>query len=357
MVVGDDQRPVGRPVQVEQPERPLLDARVDVRARPGAPPRTRPGRGSARAPPAASGSAGRGTASRTTGRRRGASAPGPSAPAPAPGRSSSAPAGRRGRRRAAGRPTPGRRARARRRPRRPRPRRRGWCARAPRVAAPRWATTIGGADGARRCHGRETACHDDEGASGPLLVPRGVPPRVLGGGPGAPPHPLRGRRARPADRAGRHHAEPRLVHGSHPGDDPDPPGAPLHGARAVLPDPGPRRAHALGPRLPGPGGRGRQPGRPPGAPDPAPGGAARDLSRGRPLARRPASSRSGPGAFRLALAAEAPVVPVTIVGAFEAWPARPSISRVRAGSRSPTTRRSTGRPSRPTPTGRRGPSS
>ena len=66
-------------------------------------------------------------------------------------------------------------------------------------------------------------------------------------------------------------------------------------------------------------GRARQPRRPPGAPGPPARGAARDLSRGRPVRRRPPPAFR-PGAFRLALATGAPVVPVTIVGAFEAWP-------------------------------------
>jgi 1-acyl-sn-glycerol-3-phosphate acyltransferase len=57
--------------------------------------------------------------------------------------------------------------------------------------------------------------------------------------------------------------------------------------------------------------------------------ALRLLRQGEPLVIFPEGSRSPdgrlqafrPGAFRLALAAGAPVVPVTIVGAFEAWPA------------------------------------
>ena len=54
--------------------------------------------------------------------------------------------------------------------------------------------------------------------------------------------------------------------------------------------------------------------------NPATGGAARDLSRGPPVARWSASRPFRPGAFRLALATGAPVVPVTLAGAFEAWP-------------------------------------
>jgi 1-acyl-sn-glycerol-3-phosphate acyltransferase len=56
--------------------------------------------------------------------------------------------------------------------------------------------------------------------------------------------------------------------------------------------------------------------------------ALRVLKKGEPLVIFPEGGRSPdgrlqpfrPGAFRLALAAGAPVVPVTIVGAFEAWP-------------------------------------
>ena len=196
-----------------------------------------------------------------------------------------------------------------------------------------------------------------EDAPRSVLVPRGVPPRVLGGGPRrSSASASRASSTSRATGAGRHHAEPRLVHGSHPGDDSDPPGAPLHGARAVLPDPGTGRAHAVGSRLPDPGGGGRQPGRPAGAPGPAAGRAARDLSRGRPLARRPAPSLP-PGR-----------VPAR-AGHRGAGGARhdrrrvrglagaAGVSRVRAGSPSRTTRRSTRRPSRRTPTARRGPSS
>jgi 1-acyl-sn-glycerol-3-phosphate acyltransferase len=58
--------------------------------------------------------------------------------------------------------------------------------------------------------------------------------------------------------------------------------------------------------------------------------ALRLLRQGEPLVIFPEGGRSPdgrlqafrPGAFRLALAAGVPVVPVTIVGAFEAWPAR-----------------------------------
>ena len=58
--------------------------------------------------------------------------------------------------------------------------------------------------------------------------------------------------------------------------------------------------------------------------------ALRLLRQGEPLVIFPEGGRSPdgrlqtfrPGAFRLALAVGAPVVPVTIVGAFEAWPAR-----------------------------------
>jgi 1-acyl-sn-glycerol-3-phosphate acyltransferase len=56
--------------------------------------------------------------------------------------------------------------------------------------------------------------------------------------------------------------------------------------------------------------------------------ALRVLRQGEPLVIFPEGGRSAdgrlqpfrPGAFRLALATGAPVVPVTIVGAFEAWP-------------------------------------
>jgi len=63
--------------------------------------------------------------------------------------------------------------------------------------------------------------------------------------------------------------------------------------------------------------------------------ALRLLRQGEPLVIFPEGGRSPdgrlqafrPGAFRLALAAEAPVVPVTIVGAFEAWPAQRRLPR------------------------------
>jgi 1-acyl-sn-glycerol-3-phosphate acyltransferase len=63
--------------------------------------------------------------------------------------------------------------------------------------------------------------------------------------------------------------------------------------------------------------------------------ALRLLRQGEPLVIFPEGGRSPdgrlqafrPGAFRLALAAGAPVVPVTIVGAFEAWPAQRRLPR------------------------------
>ena len=63
--------------------------------------------------------------------------------------------------------------------------------------------------------------------------------------------------------------------------------------------------------------------------------ALRILKQGEPLVIFPEGARSPdgrlqpfhPGAFRLALAAEAPVVPVTIRGAFEAWPAQRRLPR------------------------------
>ena len=63
--------------------------------------------------------------------------------------------------------------------------------------------------------------------------------------------------------------------------------------------------------------------------------ALRLLRQGEPLVIFPEGGRSPdgtlqafrPGAFRLALAAGAPVVPVTIAGAFEAWPARRRLPR------------------------------
>ncbi len=63
--------------------------------------------------------------------------------------------------------------------------------------------------------------------------------------------------------------------------------------------------------------------------------ALRILKQGEPLVIFPEGARSPdgrlqpfhPGAFRLALAAEAPVVPVTILGAFEAWPAQRRLPR------------------------------
>jgi 1-acyl-sn-glycerol-3-phosphate acyltransferase len=63
--------------------------------------------------------------------------------------------------------------------------------------------------------------------------------------------------------------------------------------------------------------------------------ALRILRQGEPLVIFPEGGRSPDGrlqpfhagAFRLALAAGAPVVPVTIVGAFEAWPARRRLPR------------------------------
>ncbi|HWC01264.1 MAG TPA: lysophospholipid acyltransferase family protein [Methylomirabilota bacterium] len=63
--------------------------------------------------------------------------------------------------------------------------------------------------------------------------------------------------------------------------------------------------------------------------------ALRILRQGEPLVIFPEGGRSRdgrlqpfrPGAFRLALAAGAPVIPVTIVGAFEAWPPRRRLPR------------------------------
>ena len=63
--------------------------------------------------------------------------------------------------------------------------------------------------------------------------------------------------------------------------------------------------------------------------------ALRLLKQGEPLVIFPEGARSPdgrlqpfhPGAFRLALATEAPVVPVTILGAFEAWPAQRRLPR------------------------------
>jgi 1-acyl-sn-glycerol-3-phosphate acyltransferase len=63
--------------------------------------------------------------------------------------------------------------------------------------------------------------------------------------------------------------------------------------------------------------------------------ALRVLRQGEPLVIFPEGGRSPdgrlqpfrPGAFRLALVTGAPVVPVTIVGAFEAWPARRRLPR------------------------------
>ena len=63
--------------------------------------------------------------------------------------------------------------------------------------------------------------------------------------------------------------------------------------------------------------------------------ALRILKQGEPLVIFPEGARSPdgrlqpfhPGAFRLALAAEAPVIPVTILGAFEAWPAQRRLPR------------------------------
>ena len=63
--------------------------------------------------------------------------------------------------------------------------------------------------------------------------------------------------------------------------------------------------------------------------------ALRVLRQGEPLVIFPEGGRSPdgrlqafrPGAFRLALATGAPVVPVTIAGAFEAWPAQRRLPR------------------------------